>query len=120
MDFGYDLLVNPQKIKSNSNSIKPDISFGNDQSIIVDMIEDDIVESMPYIHSKIDNHILREIINISIRKYEKMKSLEKLKKQEFNTMPILPNKKIFQPRIEESKKINFTPRSNNFDLTKLQ
>ena len=120
MDFGYDLLVNPQKIKSISHSLQPGISLDNDSSIIVNMIEDDIVVSMRYIHSKIDNHMLREIINISIQKYEKMKSLEKLKKQEYNTMSILPNKIILPPRIEESKKINILPRSNNIDLTKLQ
>ena len=35
-------------------------------------------------------------------------------------MSILPNKIILPPRIEESKKINILPRSNNIDLTKLQ
>ena len=54
MDFGYDLLANPQKIRCQTEIKPPNLNVGNNQNLIVDQIEDTIVESMPYIHSKID------------------------------------------------------------------
>ena len=74
MDFGYDLLMNPQKMKpyvkkETLGLAQKNIELLGKESrpdLLIDMIEDDIVEHIPSIHTKIDNHTLREIIHISI------------------------------------------------------
>lgn len=116
MDFGYDLLANPQKIRCQTEIKPPNLNVGNNQNLIVDQIEDTIVESMPYIHSKIDNHTLREIIGISIRQYQNIEKVSKMKN--FNYTPVLP-KKIMTPHLEKPKVININPKNERLDLTKL-
>lgn len=124
MDFGYDLLVNPHKIKPYVK--KQDIGvtqqnielLGKEErpDLLIDMIEDDIVEHIPSIHTKIDNHTLREIIHLSIQKYKKIETCQKLEIPEY--LP-LPKKNILKPKLEKPKMININPRNQEFDLTKL-
>ena len=91
MDFGYDLLANPQKVKTydptvdftkspQSLDIEKNIELlGREMKpdLIIDMIEDDIVDYIPHIHTKIDNQTLREIIHLSIKNYQKIENRKK-------------------------------------------
>lgn len=116
MDFGYDLLANPQKIRFQSSSKTPKLEIKNNPQLVIDQIEDEIVEAMPYIHSKIDNHILREIIGISIKQYQNIEKISKMKNMDYpSTIP----KKIISPIVEKSKVININPKNDRLDLTKL-
>ena len=101
MDFGYDLLVNPQKVKpyvkTKDIGKKKNIELlGREEKpdLVIDMIEDDIVENFPQIHTKIDNCTLREIIHISIQKYQKIEKCQKLEIPEY-----LPFQKKYRKRL---------------------
>jgi hypothetical protein len=127
MDFGYDLLVNPNKMKPYQK--KTDIGLpekniellGREQKpdLLLDMIEDDIVEKIPEIHTKIDNFMLREIIHLSIEKYKKIEKSNKFEIPDY--LPFKPQLKrnIPKPFMEEPKSININPSNSNFDITKL-
>ena len=92
MDFGYDLLANPQKVKPYGPSV--DISHSpqsldiekniellgrpNRPDFLLDMIEDEIVNTYHIFIQKIDNQTLREIIHISVQQYQKIEDRKKL------------------------------------------
>ena len=135
MDFGYDLLANPQKVKPYGPSV--DISHSpqsldiekniellgrpNRPDFLLDMIEDEIVEHIPHIHTKIDNQTLREIIHISVQQYQKIEDRKKLDLNSKNKYtPInIPKTNIIQPKIEKPKFININPKNMDFGLKKL-
>lgn len=135
MDFGYDLLVNPQKVKpyvktKDIGKKQQNIELlGREEKpdLVIDMIEDDIVEHFPQIHTKIDNSILREIIHLSIQKYKKIEKCQNLEIPEYLPFPkkhtekdyFLPKKIINKPPISPPKFININPSISSFDLTKL-
>ena len=93
MDFGFDLLVNPQKVKpyvktKDIGKKQQNIELlGKQQKpdLVIDMIEDDIVEQFPNM------------------------------KKEF----LFPKKNIPKPPLSPPKFININPSAPNFDLTKL-
>ena len=130
MDFGYDLLANPQKVKPygptvdiknspQSLDIEKNIELlgrQNRPDLLIDMIEDDIVDHIPHIHTKIDNQTLREIIHLSIKNYQK---IENRKKIESVPNIILPPKNIIKPKLEKPKFININHKSHDFGLKKL-
>lgn len=135
MDFGYDLLVNPQKVKPYGNpkdiSLSPQ-SLDVDKNIellgrpsrpdlLIDMIEDNIVEHIPHIHTKIDNQILREIIHLSIENYHKIENRKKIENlpvaSSMTQEKFIPT--IKKPKLEKPKLININPKSSDFDLRKL-
>ena len=115
MDFGYDLLANPQKVKTYGPTvdfIKSPQSLDLEKNIellgremkpdlIIDMIEDEIVDQIPSIHTKIDNQILREIIHISIKNYQKIENRKKIDSAPNITFS---PKNIIKPNEEEIKK----------------
>tara|TARA_Y100000590_G_scaffold443537_1_gene573117 strand:+ start:1032 stop:1409 length:378 start_codon:yes stop_codon:yes gene_type:complete len=124
MDFGYDLLMNPQKMKpyvkkETLGLAQKNIELLGKESrpdLLIDMIEDDIVEHIPSIHTKIDNHTLREIIHISIQKYKKIETCQKLEISDYLPMP---SKNIIKPKLSKPKLININPRNPELDITKL-
>ena len=130
MDFGYDLLANPQKVKVYEPNIdvkKSPQSLDIEKNIellgreikpdlIIDMIEDEIVDYIPSIHTKIDNQILREIIHLSIKNYQKIQYKKKI---DSSPNVKLPTRNIIKPKIEKPKLININHTSNNFGLKKL-
>lgn len=124
MDFGYDLLMNPQKMKpyvkkETLGLAQKNIELLGKESrpdLLIDIIEDDIVEHIPSIHTKIDNHTLREIIHISIQKYKKIETCQKLEISDYLPMP---SKNIIKPQVSKPKLININPRHSELDITKL-
>lgn len=130
MDFGYDLLANPQKVKTygptmdvtkspQSVDIEKNIELlGREMKpdLIIDMIEDDIVDYIPHIHTKIDNQTLREIIHLSIKNYQK---IENRKKIDLVPTITLPPKNIIKPKLEKPKFININHKTHDFGLKKL-
>ena len=80
------------------------------------MIEDEIVEHIPHIHTKIDNQTLREIIH-SHQQYQKIEDRKKLDLIPKNKY--LPKPNIIKPKIEKPKFININPKNMDFGLKKL-
>ena len=124
MDLGYDLLMNPHKMKPYVKKESIGIAQKNIEllgkeerpDLLIDMIEDDIVEHIPSIHTKIDNHTLRDIIHISIQKYKKIETCQKLEIPDYLPMP---SKTILKPKISKPKLININPINQDLDITKL-
>ena len=135
MNFGYDLLANPQKVKPYRNpkdiamlpdnvDIDKNIELLGKESrpdLLIDIIEDDIVEHIPHIHTKIDNQTLREIIHLSVKNYQK---IENRKKLDITSKSSNMNNKIFtptikKPKLEKPKFININHNNNDFGLKKI-
>ena len=106
MDYGFDLLMNPRKVNKKHYQTLP-------QRNVTDTVKEHVIKHTNFINQPLDLHKLEEIIDLTIKTYQKQS------KHKPYLEPMDIERNIIPPILEKSKNINIRKTDTGIDIQKV-